>query len=140
MMPLSILNQIEEQVPQTQTLTLKALLLLQDLYADLAAFLRRLLPEDDGVVLPHPTLNSIITYLLGFVAIKAQCHPDFPYITHHNSVLAAVISLVMFGVTSATEHIATCLVDQPPVIKGSVALGYSLIFDLLFAVCAIGFS
>ncbi|GKF53972.1 hypothetical protein Tco_0160882 [Tanacetum coccineum] len=111
---------LEEQPPHiNHTIFITALLLLQDLYTsvvtalhNLATMLRLLLPKD-GVVLPHPTLNSIIMYLLGFVAIKAQCHPDFPYIKHHKSILAAVICVVMFGVTSATEHIATRVYPSP---------------------------
>ena len=82
-MPLAVLNEIhgkegmvviplEEQPPQINhpALFVRASLFL-DLYArgvtelhGLAAFLGRLLPEG-GVVLPQPTLNSIITYYLG---------------------------------------------------------------------------
>ena len=129
---------LEEQPPQINhpALFIRASLFLQDLGArglaalhDLAAILGRLLPED-GDVLPQPTLNSIITYLLAFVSIKSQGHPDFPYITHHNSVLTAVICVVMFGFASAAEHIAT-RVDQPPVLKGVARTGRILCLFLL---------
>ena len=141
-MPSAILNEIhekegmvivplvEEQPPQINhpVLFIRASLFLQDLCArgvaalhGLAAILGRLLPED-GVVLPQPALNYIITYLLAFVAIKSQGHPDFRYITHHKSVLAAVICVIMFGFASVAEHIAT-RVDQPPVLKGVARTG-----------------
>ena len=148
-MPLAVLNEIhgkegmvaiplEEQPPQINhpVLFIRASLFLQDLSTrfvaalhDLAAILGRLLPED-GDVLPQPTLNSIITYLLAFIAIKAQNHPHFPYTTHHKSVLAAVICVVMFGFASAAEHIAT-RVDPPPVLKDVARTGRILCLFLL---------